>query len=261
MIARAFLLFISSLGAIAAPVWLSAPVADAPPANQLRVDGNACGPACLLDAFRAGSEKWRKSICRIGGKSDSAKIRRIIFDYARRPSALDPRKARWNQRLGVASPDLVAMANELRNEWWMGTVKQEIFFRKSRERESELLSKVHRTLSKSLKKGLPPILRIRRVAWRAPNGSSIKSWLMIKPHFIVLTGIPEKITKGATSFQVTYHDPWGGKKLSGTIQIPDGTTAGMPTLIANFPGSDIGKKLVRRNEPTCLSLSSAIGLF
>ena len=261
MIARTLLFFAFTLGAIAAPAWLSAPVADARPANQLRVHGNACGPACLLGAFRSGSKKWRTSISKIKGDSDSSRIRKIILDYARRPSALDPEKTRWNGRFGIASPDLVTIANELRSERWMGTVKQEIFFKKSRETETNLLAKVHRSLSKSLKKGLPPILRIRRVAWRAPTGSATKNWLTIKPHFVVLTGLTAKLPKGSTSFQVTYHDPWGGKKLSGTIQVPDTKSAGMTTLIANFPGSDIGKKLMRQGEPSCLSLSSAIGLF
>jgi len=64
--------FISSLGAAATPGWVSAPFADALPANQLLVDGNACGPACLLSAFRSGSEKWRASI----SKSKGIQIRR-----------------------------------------------------------------------------------------------------------------------------------------------------------------------------------------
>lgn len=261
MIAKFLIFFMSTLGAIAAPTWISSPIADAPPANQLHVDGNACGPACLLGAFRAGSDKWRKSISKIDGDSDSKKIRKIILDYARRPSALDPKKARWNGRYGIASPDLVSMANELRSERWMDRVKQEIFFKNTNEKDGSLLKRVHGKLSQSLKKGLPPIIRIRRVAWRAPKGSNTKNWLTVKPHFVVLTGLPAKLPRGATSFQVTYHDPWGGKKLSGTIQIPTEKSAGMTTLIANFQGSDIGKKLIRRSEPTCLSLSSAIGLF
>ncbi|MDG2399993.1 MAG: hypothetical protein P8M04_05430 [Akkermansiaceae bacterium] len=261
MIAKYLIFFISSLGAVATPEWLFAPAVDAPPANQLLVDGNACGPACLLDAFRAGSEKWRASISKIEGNSDSEKIRTIISDYARRPSSLDPKKARWNGHYGIASPDLVAMANELRSEQWMGAVKQEIFFKNSREKETALLARVHDKLSRSLKKGLPPILRIRRVAWRAPKGSTTKNWLTVKAHFVVLTGLPTKNPKESTSFKVTYHEPWGGKNLSGTIHVPDAKSAGITTLIASFPGSDIGKKLVRHSEPTCLSLSSAIGLF
>mgnify|MGYP002001411636 FL=1 len=253
--------FISSLGATATPGWISAPFADALPANQLLVDGNACGPTCLLSAFRAGSEKWRTSISKIEGNSDSERIRKIISDYARRPSSLDPKKARWNGRYGIASPDLVAMANELRSEKWMRSVKQEIFFKKSREEETALLARVHNKLSMSLKKGLPPILRIRRVAWRTPKGSSTKHWLTIKAHFIVLTGLPEKLPKETKSFKITYHEPWGGKTLSGRIHISDTKSAGVTTLIARFPGSNIGKTLIKGSEPTCLSLSSAIGLF
>jgi len=253
--------FISSLAAAATPGWISAPFADALPANQLLVDGNACGPTCLLSAFRSGSEKWRASISKIEGNSDSEKIRKIISDYARRPSSLDPKKARWNGRYGIASPDLVAMANELRSERWMNSVKQEIFFKNSRERETALLARVHDKLSKSLKKGLPPILRIRRVAWRNPEGSRTKNWLTVKAHFVVLTGLPEKLSKETKFFKVTYHEPWGGKILSGKIHISDTKSAGVRTLTASFPGSDIGKTLIGRSEPTCLSLSSAIGLF
>lgn len=261
MIDKGLIFFVLSLGASANPGWLSAPVADAPPANQLLVDGNACGPACLLSAFRAGSKKWRTSISKIGGSSDSEKIRNIISDYARRPSTLDPKKARWNGRYGIASPDLVAMANELRSNQWMGGVKQEIFFKKSREKDAELLARIHSKLSKSLKKGLPPIIRIRRVVWRAPEGSSTKSWLTLQAHYIVLTGLEKKKPKATTFFKVTYHDPWGGKRLSGTVHIPDADSTGIATLIADFPGSNIGKKLLRRSERTRLSLSSAIGLF
>ena len=262
MIANKYLIFfISSLAAAATPGWISAPFGDALPANQLLVDGNACGPACLLSAFRSGSEKWRASISKIEGNSDSEKIRKIISDYARRPSSLDPEKARWNGRYGIASPDLVAMANELRSERWMGSVKQEIFFKNSREKETTLLARVHEKLSKSLKKGLPPILRIRRVAWRNPKGSSSKNWLTVKAHFIVLTGLPEKLAKQTKSFKVTYHEPWGGKSLSGRIHVSNTKSAGVGTLIASFPGSDIGKILIARSESTCLSVSSAIGLF
>ena len=153
------------------------------------------------------------------------------------------------------------MANEMRSERWMSTVKQEIFFKTGREDAPDLLKRVHKSLSSSLKKGLPPILRIRRVAWRAPKGSGTKSWLTLKRHYLVLTGLPAKLPRKATSFAVTYHDPWGGKRLQGTVRISDARSAGMATLIADFPKSVIGRSLVSKGEPTNLSLSSAIGLF
>lgn len=256
-----FLFFLSTIFLPAAPHWLAAPVTNTSPVNQLRTDGNACGPACLLDAFRAGSSKWQTSIARIDGETDTAKLKKIIHVYGKRGSRLDPKRARWNGRFGVSGTDLADMANELRAERWMGMVKQEIFFKTSRETDLTLLKRVHKRLSTSLKKGLPPILRVRRVAYRAPKGSSTKSWLAVKRHYLVLTGLPAKLPKNATSFIVTYHDPWGGKSYQGTVRIPNAKSAGLATLVADFPKSNIGKTLVRKGEPTCLSLSSAIGVF
>lgn len=241
--------------------WLERPNASSPPVNQLRTHGNACGPACLLDAFRSGNSKWQKSIAKIKGKSDPEKIKTIIATHGVRGSRLDPKKRRWNTRYGVSGNDLADMANELKSERWMGTVRAKILFRKERQKETDLLRQTHKQLVSSMKRGLPPILRIRRVAWRSPQGTKVKAWLTVKRHFLVLTGLPEKIPRGATSFAVTYHDPWGGKKLRGTIRINDEKTAGLPTLVADFPQSIIGKDLIQRSEPTSLSISSAIGLF
>jgi len=241
--------------------WRTTPVPNSPAVNQLRTDGNACGPACLLDALRSGSQKWRNSIAGIEGQNDTAKIKKIIYRFARRGSRLDPKRPRWHARSGINAIDLADIANELRSEKWMGTVKQEIFFRKNREAQPALLKRVHKELSSSLKKGLPPILHVRRVVWRTPAGTTTKAWLTVKRHYLVLTGLPAKLPRNAASFPVTYHDPWGGQKYQGTVQITDEKSGGLPTLVATFPKSNIGKSLVRKNEPTCLSLSSAIGLF
>ena len=261
MVPKIAFIFLAVLLSFANANWLTAPIPSSPPANQLRTDGNACGPACLLDAFRSGGEKWRKSIGRIEGDSDTAKIKKIIYQFGKRGSRLDPKRARWNGRYGVSGADLADMANEIGTERWMGTVKQEILFKTSRESDLALIKRTHKHLAASLKKGLPPILRARRVAWRTPKGSSTKSWLAVNRHYLVLTGLPAKLPKNATSFVVTYHDPWGGKKYQGSVRIPDARSAGMATLIADFPKSTTGKSLIKKGEPTCLSLSSAIGLF
>jgi hypothetical protein len=241
--------------------WIATPVRDSPPVNQLRTSGNACGPACLLDAFRSGSKKWQASIAQFKGDSDTQKIIGIIKAYGKKGSYLDPKRARWNTRQGVSAQDLVSMANEMRTGMWMGTVKQTLFFPKGRETATVLLHSTHRSLSKALNKGLPPILGIRRVTLRAPEKNTVPIWLTVKRHFVVLTGLPERLPKNATSFRVTYHDPWGGKDCQGSIRITDNQTRTLGTLIADFPNSKIGRDLVRRGESSELSLSSAIGLF
>lgn len=256
-----FLIFALLAPIAGANNWLAAPVPSSPPVNQLRTDGNACGPACLLDIFRSGSEKWRKSIAKIEGATDSAKVKKIIYQFGKRGSRLDPKRARWNGRFGVNATDLADMANEMRSERWMGTVKQEVLFKTSRESDRALLKRAHKRLSTSLRKGLPPVMRVRRVAYRAPKGSKTKMWLSVKNHYLVLTGLPAKLPKNATSFIVTYHDPWGGKKYQGTIKVPDARSAGLNTLVAELPKTTVGKSLIRKGEPSCLSLSSAIGLF
>ena len=245
--------------------WLSAPNPSSPAVNQLRTDGNACGPACLLDSFRAGSQKWRQSIAKIKGPNDHATLKKIIRNHGKLGSRLDPKKARWNGRYGINGMDLADIANELRSERWMGRVTQKIFFQNPRESDRALLKRVHKRLSHSLKKGLPPTLRVRRVALRSvrktPQGPDHKTWLAVKSHFLVLTGLPAKLPKNALSFPVTYHDPWGGKKLKGHVRIAQPTHPGLATLLADFPGTTVGKSLLRSGEGNGLSLSSAIGLF
>ena len=258
---KILLFFCSTLSLLADPSWLSITHPDQPAVNQLATDGNACGPACLLDAFRSGGEKWQKSIAKVQGDNDHEILKKIIRLYGKKGSRLDPKKARWNGRYGVNAVDLADMANELRSEAWMSKVTQEIFFKSPRENSPDLLKRVHKKLARSLKKGLPPIIRVRRVAFRSSPGSIQKNWLNLKSHFLVITGLPTKIPKNAKSFTVTYHDPWGGKKLQGRVQIPSENEASLPTLIANFPQSGIGKNLLEAGEHSLLSLSSALGAF
>ena len=241
--------------------WLAAPVPSSPPVNQLRTDGNACGPACLVDAFRSGGPKWRASIAQIKGSNDAARVKNLILQYGRKGSRLDPARYRWNGRFGINATDLTDIANELRSERWMRKVKAKVLFRDKGDTPEELLQETHQHLSASLKRKLPPILGIRRVAWRSPKGTSIQAWLTVKRHFVVLTGLPAKLPRDATSFPVTYHDPWGGKKFRGTIRIPGPKTQGLPTLVADFPNTTVGQSSLQKEEASCLSLSSAIGLF
>ena len=87
--------------AVAAPATQAAPV----PVNQLVVSGNACGPAALLNAFRFGSENWRKAGAAVKGNNDRERILSVIRDIGMRPSKHLPSRARWSRR-GVGVADL-----------------------------------------------------------------------------------------------------------------------------------------------------------
>ncbi|MEJ6560422.1 MAG: hypothetical protein QNK83_14435 [Akkermansiaceae bacterium] len=261
MVLRLALFLSCTLPLLAQENWRAAPDLSHKPINQLRTSGNACGPACLLEAFQSGSEKWQQSAAVITGDTQRARLLKIIKGHGARASKVNPKRRRWDQRGGINAEDLAIIANEMRTRSWMGTAKQELFFKGSRETQAKLLKRAHADLRNSLKKGLPPIMSIRRVALRQPPGSAIPSWLTLKRHYAVLTGLPESLPKNATSFAVSYRDPWGGYSCTGIVRIATQPETGIATLILDFPKSTMGKDLVRKNENSALSFSSAIGLF
>ena len=248
--------------ALAAPLTREAPNLAAVPANQLSVAGNACGPAALLNAFRFGNSGWQRASNAIPGTNDRERILNIIGKTGMRPSAHVPGHVRWSRR-GISVVDLAAMANEMCAAKFLPSVTEEVFFLTPRESPEALLRRVHRRLDKSLAKGLPPLLSIRRYALRRHDGKSA-SWSALDGHFVTIIGLPRKLDKHARSFPVTYIDPWGGKRLQGTIGIPASPTladlsGNSSCLEAVFPETTVGKKLLRAGEKSVLVVSAAIG--
>lgn len=228
---------------------------DASPVNQLVVSGNACGPAALLTAFRFGGESWRAVYASLPGEGERGKIRTLIRDIGMRPSGHLPGRARWS-RGGVNLADLQDMANEISAERYQPYLSQEVFFRRENESAPALLRRVHHRLERSLAKGFPPVLSLRRHAGN--------DWRTVEAHFVTVIAVPRSLDRGATSFPVTYIDPWGGRRCEGRIGIPQTTFltngAGEPACLeAEFPQSSVGKPKVRRGERTALAVSAALG--
>jgi hypothetical protein len=248
--------------AAAAPALREAPAATAAPANQLVVSGNACGPAALLTAFRFGNSDWRRASDAVTGANDRERILNIIRETGMRPSKHVPGRARWSRR-GVSVADLRDMANEMTLGQYLPQISHEVFFLEPRESPEQLLRRVHQRLATSLARGLPPVISLRRYVLRATPGNS-PQWTVIDAHFITLTAIPRTLDRQARSFPVSYIDPWGGRRCVGDIAIPATpfmtNAAGNPSCLeARFPQSPVGKKQIRNNEPTLLSVSAAIG--
>jgi hypothetical protein len=241
---------------------LAAPRMDVPPVNQLAVAGNACGPAALLNSFQSGSDDWRRAWDGVGGKTDRERILTVIREIGMRPSRHSTGSARWSKR-GVSVADLRDMAEEMGTGRYLPQPSEEVFFRQPRESPEKLLERVHQRLSKSMTKGLPPVLSIRRLAWRAEKGNAA-AWVTVDAHFVTLTSLPRKLPRAARSFAVTYIDPWGGKRLSGEIRLPaqpvfadaEGRTT---CLEAAFPQSAAGSRMLRRGEKSVVILAAAIG--
>ena len=236
-----------------------APNASAAPVNQLSVAGNACGPAALLNAFRFGGDNWRRASDAITGKNDRERVLTVIREIGMRPSKHMQGRARWSRR-GVSVADMCDMANEMCAGKYLPFVVDEVFFLKPGETSAKLLKRVHQRLDKSLAKGLPPVLSIRRHALRGGQ------WVVIDAHFVTITGVSRKLEKNESSFPVQYIDPWGGKRCEGVIGIPqpaffansDGQSS---CLEAVFPQSQVGAKQVRKGERSVLAVSAGIGCW
>lgn len=255
------LVFLLAVGFSSAQPTRDAPNAGAAPANQLSIAGNACGPAALLSAFRFGSEDWRRAADAVEGENDRQRLRKIILEVAMRPSKSLGGRPRWSKS-GVNVADLCDIANEMTSALYLPKVGYEVLFLKPRESQQDLLGRVHGRLDKSLAKGLPPVVSIRRFVQRKG------SWNVIEGHFVTIVSIPRKLEKGATSFPVTYLDPWGGRRCEGRIAISDkgflsGNQPGDPMLApcleAVFPQALVGKSKVAKGEASVLTVSAAVG--
>lgn len=241
--------------AIADERW--APNAVTGPVNQLDIAGNACGPAALLTSFRCGSDTWMKVAENIPGTSDKSKLLYIIRAHGLRPSTSLKNRNRWSKE-GINVEDLNAIAAELAGLALKPPPKLESVLRDGRESQPKLIARIHSRLRNSLKKGFPPVLSLRRYAKR--NGH----WQAVQSHFVTVVCVPEKVPRGASSFNFTYFDPWGGKKETGSFAIPSESILANPSgeascLMALIPKANIGKSKIKAGEATAVVPSFLIG--
>lgn len=259
------LIFAVSLTPLAAaPEMRTAPRMDAPVVDQLVLAQNACGPAALINALRSGTDVWQKIASAIPGSTDREQIRHIARVPGMRASTQFPTRARWT-RNGISIADLTDVANELAAPHTRQRLSTETFFRSGKQTPQKLLAQLHKNLASSLAKGFPPVISLRRYVLRPGTGGQ-KHWQSIDSHLVTLTSLPKKLTRGQTSFPITYIDPWQGRRLTGTILIPPANIMpdpqGTPTvLIADLPSTPVGKKLARNGELTALTLPAAMGRF
>lgn len=232
------------------------------PADQLAVAGNACGPTALLNAFRFGNSDWQRAATAITGATDKERIYTIIREYGMRPSRHIKGRPRWSRK-GVNLADMVDIANELTRSHFLPLVSQEVVFLKPGEAQEKQLSRVHRLLTTSLRKGLPPIVSLRRYVKRTTGGRP-PEWLVLDAHFVTLTYILPRLERGARSFPVSYIDPWGGTLCQGSIAITEhavlaDSSAASPCLEAVFPLAAVGKNRVRLGESHALTVAAVLG--
>jgi hypothetical protein len=249
------------LSSCAAP---PAPLASQAPANQLDLSETACGPAALLNALRFGSADWQRLALSIPGNTDQQRLSSLLRKVELLPSHTIHGQTRGAKR-GVNVADLKELANVLTKRTRLPAPQASILFLKSGESLPQLLHRSHALLSRSARDGLPPIISLRRYAWRTQKGGGA-TWTAIGAHFVTLSSIPQDLSKDATSYPVSYIDPWGGKIHQGRIHIPTqpvlaATADRSPCLEVIFPDAEIGQSWIPPGEVTVITLAAAIGLW
>lgn len=236
---------------------LQAPAIGAGPVNQLEIAGNACGPAALLASIRCGDARWQELGRLLPGETDRDKLRYVIQSHGLTDSASLRGRKRWS-RDGINPEDLADVAGELAALRQLPAPEVRDLFRRSRETPAGHLKRIHGLLAGSLKRGLPPVLSLRRYVQRGGRWESVQS------HFVTVVGVPKKLPRGDASFSFTYFDPWGGRRAVGHLALPAmsllADPSGRPTsLVALVPDADVGSRKVRAGEPTAVVPAVAIG--
>lgn len=234
-----------------------APKADAPPVNQLAISGNACGPAALLASFRCGSDAWQRAASSLTGTTDREQLGLWIRRHGLQPSGTLKGRKRWTNA-GINVEDLVVATNEMTRPLYLPAVAQENLFLRTGEQPAALLRRTHQRLEKSLFKGIPPVLSLRRFVLRGGK------WLPLQGHFVTITAVSKKLSSKDNSLSFAYLDPWGGKRSQGELRLPStlvlapsGQTS--PCLEAFVPDANIAKKEVRKGEITVVIPAAVIG--
>lgn len=215
--------------------------------------GNSCGPASILNAFGSGSKEWQIPFKKIPATSDRTRISSVIRSWGQVPSNTLPGRKRWEIKGGSNFVDLTVMANEMRKlHWKLPKLKSELFFATPGPKSEISLNQAHKRLQKSLKKGFPPLLSIRRFVLRKGQ------WQSVHGHFVVLTAMPDKLTRGTRTFPIEFVDPIGAKTYRAEITASDRNNT-LPSLILSCPSNAIGKSQVKSGEQHALGLTGAIG--
>lgn len=239
---------------------LNAPNPAAKPVNQLSLSSQACGPAALLYAFSAGTDDWQRAYSAVDGESDRQRLAYIIKRYALHPSRHLSNHRRWSRHGGVSSADLADIGNEMAAGRFLPGIRWDSLIATSGGDHGKLLRHAHRRLSRSLIRGLPPILALKRAARRTSDASP-SAWRIVEGHYVVVTGMPSRIGRDANGFDLEFMDPHGGRQRTGTLRIPDGAGPALPWLEFVSPDTPVGLRLVRPGEQSLVTAAAAVGRF
>lgn len=200
------------------------------------VAGNACGPTALYNAFQFGSPRYQAAASSIPGGDHRAKLQHLIQHHGGKKSQHVRDRKRWSSR-GINAVDLADIANEL-------TPPLSPRVHMTVPKGADAWSESHKSLSRSIQLGFPPVAVLRRY-----SGANV-----VESHFITILEVPRELTPKAEFFPIRYIDPSGGRVLNGKIYARQGKPH--TQLIADTPGTPVGKR--KAHEPSVLLMDSLI---
>jgi hypothetical protein len=215
----------------------TAPNPGARAADQLDIAGNACGPTALLNAWRFGSIACQNIAATLPGADDRARLRHLIVHHGGQRSTHMPHRNRWSRR-GINAADLTDLANQLMDRHGARPVTLIV------PQGKDSLRTTHRQLARSLRRGFPPVVSLRRYV-----GTKV-----IESHFVTVLRVPDHLEKNASFFTMEYLDPIGGKKCHGRLTARESISH--TQLLADTPSTPVGRS--QANTDSCLLMDSLI---
>lgn len=202
----------------------SAPNPGAKAANQLDIAGNACGPTALLNAWRFGSPNCQSIAANLPGRDDRSQLRHLIIHYGGQRSYHIPQRNRWSRR-GINAADLTDIANIAMKKHDVRNVVLIV------PHGANALAKTHQQWARSLRRGFPPVISLRRY-----EGAAV-----IESHFVTVLKVPDHLETHASFFAMDYLDPIGARVCQGRID--QKTTTSQTQLMATTPSTPVGLSL------------------
>jgi hypothetical protein len=204
----------------------TAPHLGANAADQLAIAGNACGPTALLNAWRFGSPACQSIASSIPGKDDRSQLRHLIVHYGGQRSKHVPQRNRWSRR-GINAVDLTDIANAMMQRQNIHPVTLVL------PQGDRALKKTHQQWARSLRKGFPPVISLRRY-----EGTKV-----IDSHFVTVVRVPDRLDPNASFFTMDYLDPMGARLCQGRIHAPSAKQR--TQLMAHTPATPVGQSRAR----------------
>lgn len=244
---------------LAAPLLLTL---DAEPIDQIPIHENGCGPIAQLNAYRFSSREWRITTDKLRG-SATEQFSNLTRNYGRHISPHAYGHFRWNEASGMVPRDLLDFINVFHKKVKLPTLSFSELFLKTGEGHQQLSTRARKNIEKSLAHGFPPILSITRFA-KIRTLSGGYRWAQVSSHFVTILAMsPDNESPGTIG--LTYLDPWGGRKLHGTLRAPIGVFYAVnissrhrpkmrknPCLVADFPDSHVGISRLAHDTPNAL---------